>query len=268
MNRKAIFVLLGSLAVASPAVAEPTAEARAELARVQDLYRAVTMYHPLLEGDGVSGERVRAALFDVERYVEELDSRLATDKLFIDDPGTLDAISEIVAKAHMQAALLHAKGVDLESSITHYQKVVDLLGRNPSDWDTTLVRAGRFGPLEGAREIVFERATPKEITKDLRGFWSSGVVTRFRVQEYARDARTRFSLQRIGGPNDPFYESAFEVAARRFQQRVQTGLEEFQVVLPPGHYRVAGAGGDQPRDFVLVRGGVSDPIVLNPNRFS
>ncbi|UCF66995.1 MAG: hypothetical protein JSV80_14595 [Acidobacteriota bacterium] len=269
--RRIALIFLGGLSFALmllPAMATPD-PVQAELSRVESLYRAVNSYHVLLQGDGVTSEMVSSALYDVERYVEELDNKLETSQLFIEDRSTLDKMKNIVAKAHMQAALLHAKGVDLEGSITQYERVIDLLGYNPVEWEETLERSGRLGLLTGAREMVFETATPKQIVQDLQVFWSVGIVSRVRVEEFATSQRKTLELQRIGGPTDPFSQAAYELAAKRFAERVGEGLDQFRIVLPEGRYEVvASSGGVEPRKFAVVRGSVPDPLILNPNRFS
>jgi hypothetical protein len=259
----ALAALVGPTAFAGPSPAE------VELERMDDLYRAITAYHVLLQGDGVTREMVTSALYDVEQYVEELDSRLATNTLFIEDQRALEALEEIVAKAHLQAALLHAKGVDLEGSISQYEQVIDLIGHDPADWEVDVERSARSGLLRNYGEIVFETAKPRQIVEDLKSFWASGVVTRFKVEEYATSQRLALRLERIGGRTDPFSTAAFDVAAERFQARIAKGQEEFRVVLPPGHYKVAAADeGIAPLEFRLPPGGVPDPVVLNPNTFS
>ncbi|GEM_PF-3102618 len=240
-----------------------------ELGFVAELYRAITGYHVLLQGDGVTRDMVAAALYDVERYVEELDGRYATNKLFIEDHAAMEEITQTVAKAHLQAALLHAKGVDLEGSISQYEKVIDLLGYNPVDWEESIARSAVPGMLPGVSEIVFEMASPREVVEDLKRFWAAGVVTRFKVEEYGSASRQAFKIERIGGRKDPFSEAAFALASERFSERIAEGLEEFRVVLPPGRYRVSAADPTvETLEVALSRGGVPDPIVLNPNTFN
>ena len=267
-------ILLLVLAAAAVLAVLPAARAdvdpvQAELDRVHDLYRAITSYHVLLQGEGVTREQVEAALYDVEHYVQELDNRYATDKLFIDDHRALEEITRAVAKAHFEAALMHARGVDLEGSITQYEKVIDLLGYDPVEWDEQIERAGRPGLLPEAGETVFEIVTPRQAVEDLKHFWAAGVVTRFKVREYNADQRQTLHLKRIGGRNDAFSQAAFDLAAKRFEQRVSAGLEEFRVVLPLGIYRVESTDPTvHPLEFRLLKGGVPDPIILNPNSFS
>ncbi len=273
MLRHGKFVVLVAAAAvvlaALPAARAGMDPVQAELERVHDLYRAITSYHVLLQGEGVTREQVEAALYDVEQYVKELDNRYATDKLFIDDHRALDEITKVVAKAHFEAALMHARGVDLEGSITQYEKVIDLLGYDPVEWEEQIERAGRPGLLPEAGEMVFEIVSPRQAVEDLKHFWAAGVVTRFKVREYTPDQRKTLYLKRIGGRTDAFSQAAFDLAAKRFQERVAAGLEEFRVVLPPGTYRVESS--DQtihPLEFRLLKGGVPDPIILNPNSFS
>ncbi|MDH3283257.1 MAG: hypothetical protein OEQ13_00810 [Acidobacteriota bacterium] len=259
-----------SMTIAPLIAAADTIDAtKSELERVKSLYRAITSYHVLLHGEGASEATVSSALYDIERYVDELDGRLATDELFISDQAALEEISDVVARAHFQAALLHAKGVDLERSIVHYERVVDLLGYDPVNWDVSLERSGRMGLSPEAKELVFEMAAPRRVVDDLKTFWSAGVVTRFKVEEYTHGQRARFSFARVGGRQDAFSEAAFRIAKERFAQRLAAGLEEFRVVLPAGTYEIGGE--DEtfvPRQFAIVKGGVPDPMVLNPNSFS
>ncbi len=245
------------------------AQADAELERMQELYRTITSYHMLLRGDGVTKAMVDSALYDVERYVEELDSRYATDKLFISDPRVLGELTTVVAKAHFQVALLHARGVDLEGSILEYERVVDLLGYDPSDWEEDIERGAKAGLLTGVNELVFEIAKPRDVVADLKHFWASGVVTRVEVHEFSPDQLGSVTLERVGGRNDAFSKAAFSVAHARFLERVREGQEDFRVVLPPGRYRVASADSIvRPFEFHLRQGGVPDPVVLNPHTFS
>ena len=256
-------------ALAAPAVGSDAGEVQTELDRVADLYRALTAYHVLLDESGASEQTVQAALYDVERYVVELDERLATNELFIDDQSALDSIRQIVAKAHMQASLLHAKGVDLEASIDHYESVVDMLGYDPSEWGELVERSGRLGLLEGAGEMIFDLAEPSRVIADLETFWSAGVVLRVQVQEYTAAQREGLRLARVGGRKDGFSEAAFRVAASRFAERVREGLDQFRVVLPPGTYEIGGENDAlRTRQLVLLGGGVPDPVILNPNSFS
>lgn len=240
-----------------------------ELDYVQNLYRAITSYHTLLRGEGVTKQMVDAALYDVEHYVDEIDNRYATDKLFVEDHRVMQEITKVVAKAHFQAALLHARGVDLEGSIIQYEKVVDLLGYDPADWDVDIERGGRPGLLPGVSELVFRMSSPREAVEDLKHFWSAGVVTRFHVREFAPNQLEAMTLDRIGGRNDPFSQASFELAQERFGERAKKGLEEYRVVLPPGRYRVTAPGTDiEPLEFYLRQGGVPDPVILNPNTFN
>ena len=256
-----------TIVLLAPALAETSPER--ELEQIQNIYRAITSYHTLLQGDGVTKQMVDAALYDVEHYVDEIDSRYATDKLFVEDRRVLGEITKTVAKAHFQAALLHARGVDLEGSIVQYEKVLDLLGYDPADWDVDIERSGRPGLLSGVSEVVFRMTSPREAVEDLKHFWSAGVVTRFRVREFSSSQLEGMTLERIGGRNDAFSQASFELAQERFAERVKAGLEEFRVVLPPGRYRATAAGtGVEPLEFYLRQGGVPDPIVLNPNSFS
>jgi hypothetical protein len=242
---------------------------QAEVDRMQDLYRAVTNYHLLLQGDGVTSLTVSAALHDVERYLEEIDGKYATDQLFIKDQKALEQLTKIVAKAHFQGAILHARGVDLEASISQYEKTLDLLKSDPADWDQELERTARPGLLPQAQEIAFQLTTPREAVQDLKEFWASGVVTRFKSRDLTPTQRATIQLERVGGRNDAFSDASFQVAAQRFSQRIADALDEFRVVLPPGRYRVgSGDATFPPFDFQLQEGGVPDPIYVNPNTFS
>lgn len=270
-HRGAIWQVLVVLVAAAmlPALAAPAAgDTEAELQYMQNIYRTITSYHTLLQGEGVTKELVISALYDVENYVDVLDNRYATAQLFIDDHRVINDIKEIVAKAHLQASLLHARGVDLESSIDQYEKVVDLVGYNPADWDIQIVRGGRPGLLPGANEAVFEMSSPRKAVEDLKSFWASGVVTRFQVREFTPEQLEGLRLERNSGGTDAFETAAFELASERFVERTQDGLESFRVVLPPGRYRVvSNSQAIPPLEFRLIQGGVPDPIVLNPNTF-
>ncbi len=261
-------ILALTLALVAPMVLA-TDDPEVELGRMAELYRAITSYHTLLQGEAVSEQMVHSALYDVEHYVSEIDSRFATDQLFIKDPRIMQELTEVVAKAHFQVALLHARGVDLEASITEYEKVIDLLGYDPADWDQKIERTAHRGLLSNASEIVYQVTTPREAVEDLKHFWSAGVVTRFQVDEYSSAQIKGLQLERSGGRNDAFSEAAFKLADARFRERLQAGLEDFRVVLPPGRYRVySSEPGNRPMEFHLLQGGVPDPIVLNPNSFS
>ncbi len=246
-----------------------TEESEQEISRMKDLYRAITSYHTLLQGKNVGKEMVDSALYDVEHYVEELDSRYATDQLFFKDPRVMEELTEVVAKAHFQVALLHARGVDLETSILQYEKVVDLLGYDPADWSEDIERSAKRGLLPGATEIVYQVTTPRQAVEDLKHFWSAGVVTRVEVDEYNSGQINGLTLERVGGRNDAFSQAAFEMAEQRFGERLRKGYESFRVVLPPGRYRVISSDvGIKPMEFHLLQGGIPDPVVLNPNSFS
>lgn len=241
----------------------------AEVERMSDLYRAVTNYHLLLQGDGVTSNTVRSALYDVERYLDEIDTKYATDQLFIKDQKALADITKTVAKAHFQGAILHARGVDLEASITQYEKTLDLLKMDPADWEQELERTARPGLLPQAQEIAFQMTTPRAAVEDLKTFWASGVVTRFKTRDLSPTQRATIKIERIGGRNDGFSEAAFQVAAARFTTRVADGLDEFRVVLPPGRYRVSAGDPTFPAfEMQLAEGGVPDPIYVNPNTFA
>ncbi len=271
-SRTAIRILCAAaglaLALAAPALADVD-RGQVALDRVNDMYRAITSYHVLVQGEGVGKEQVQAALYDVERYVEEMENRYATSQLFLKDDKVLDEMRLTVAKAHLQAAILHARGVDLEGSITQYEKAVDLLGLDPADWDVEVERSARPGTLANAVEIAYQKAKPREIVEDLKVFWSAGVVTRFRVRDYAHVQRASAALERIGGAMDPFSDASFGLAAQRFAERMSAGVEEFRIVLPAGMYRVASKNEMvTPIEFRVVANGVPDPVVLNPNTFS
>ena len=262
----AVILLASTVAFAAPTASD---DAKAELQQMRDIYRTITSYHTLLQGEGVTKDLVTAALYDVEHYVEVLDNRFATAKLFIEDHRVLSDIKEVVAKAHLQASLLHARGVDLESSIEQYEQVVDLLGHDPGDWDVEVAKRGKPGLLPGASEAVFEMASPREAVEDLKSFWASGVVTRFQVREFTPDQRDSLQLERVGGGTDAFENAAFSLAAERFNTRTGKGLEGFRVVLPPGRYRVVSEQqAIPPLEFRLRTGGIPDPVVLNPNTFN
>ncbi|MDQ7088999.1 MAG: hypothetical protein Q9Q13_14590 [Acidobacteriota bacterium] len=246
----------------APVLAETSPER--ELEQIQNIYRAITSYHTLLQGEGVTKEMVDAALYDVEHYVEEIDGRYATDKLFVEDRRILGEITKTVAKAHFQAALLHARGVDLEGSIVQYEKVLDLLGYDPADWDVDIERSGRPGLLSGVSEVVFQMASPREAVEDLKHFWSAGVVTRFRVREFSPGQLEGMTLERIGGRNDAFSQASFELAQERFAERVKAGLEEFRVVLPPGRYRATAKGTGRAAGVLPAAGRRSRPHRAQP----
>jgi hypothetical protein len=266
--RRFIKILLVTAGFANLALAEVD-KGRVELDRMSDMYRAITGYHVLVQGESVGKEQVQAALYDVERYVGEMESRYATDKLFLKDDKVLDQLKETLAKAHLQAAILHARGVDLEGSITQYEKAVDLLGLDPADWEIEIERSARPGTLSNAVEVAYQKAKPREIVEDLKSFWSAGVVTRFKVRDYAQDVRTSMALERIGGAMDPFSDASFGIAAQRFAERMTSGAEEFRVVLPAGMYRVASKNETVAGlEFRVVANGVPDPVILNPNTFS
>jgi hypothetical protein len=270
MTKRIVIVLLALAAVAAPALAETAFDpVAAELTRVKEMYRAVTAYHVLMQGEGVTKETVHAVLYDVERYVGEMDNRYETGQLFIKDQKALAEMKLYVAKAHFQCALLHARGVDLEGSITQYEKTVDLLGFDPSEWTEQVERSARPGLLANAAEVAYEMAAPKNVVEDLKSFWSSGLVTRFKVEEYTPAQRGQLKLERIGGPTDPFSEASFALANARFADRTAQGIEEFRVVLPHGRYYVSSADKTVPSMyFSLTQGGVPDPVILNPNTFN
>jgi hypothetical protein len=262
---------------ASAVTTAPAAEAdvagwepvQAEVDRVKDLYRAITNYHLLLQGEGVNSQTVQAALYDAERYVDEIDNKYSTNKLFMKDQTALEEIRTTVAKAHFQVAILHARGVDLERSIMHYERTLDLLGMDPADWDQELERTARPGLLPQAQEVAFQVTTPRAAVEDLRSFWGSGVVTRFKSRDLTPTQRESIKLTRIGGRTDGFSEASFAVAAERFADRVGDGLDEFRVVLPAGRYQVASGDSSFPGfEFVLADGSYPDPIYVNPNTFS
>lgn len=257
------------IATASAGLAANTIDPELEIERVQDLYRALTSYHLLLDRPEVDEAMVVSALHDVERYVEELDNRLETDKLFFEDQAIIREISEWVAKAHLQAALLHAKGVDLERSITQFERVIEILGHHPNEWDVEIEREARVGLLPNVGEVIYEMAKPVEIVSDLRRFWSAGIVTRLRIEELAPSVLPGMTLERISPGATPFEQASFAIAEERFDERVAKGLEEFRVVLPPGRYRIASeANAFEPVDLELVAGTAPDPVVINPNTFS
>lgn len=262
-------------AATTPAQAAPTPvdpnfdPIQAEVERMGELYRAVTTYHLLMQGEGVTSDMVRSALYDVERYLDDIDTKLATDMLFIKDQKALDDLNKIAAKAHFQAAILHARGVDLEASITQYERTLDLLGIDPAEWDEEMPRTATPGLLPGAQEVAFQMTTPRAAVEDLKEFWASGVVTRFKARDLTPTQRSSVSIERIGGKNDAFSDAAYTVAAKRFGARVAEGQDEFRVVLPAGRYRVSSADqGFGSFEFQLVEGGVPDPIHLNPNHFT
>lgn len=271
MKTRNLILFAALAALANPVFAEKTFDpVQAELDRVKDLYRAVTAYHVLMQGEGVTKETVGAVLYDVERYVGEMESRYETGQLFIKDQKALDEMKRYVAKAHFQCALLHARGVDLEGSITQYERTIDLLGFDPTEWDEAVERSARPGLLPNAAEVAYEMAAPKSVVEDLKDFWGSGVVTRIRVEEYTAAQRAHLQLERLSGGTDPFNEAAYSVAAARFAERAALGMEEFRIVLPSGHYRVTGKGDPTVKtvEFSLNQGGVPDPLVVNPNSFT
>lgn len=235
----------------------------------QDYYRMILSYHPLLTSDGASKEMIAAALFDVEAIVSEMDNRFATDQLFLKDAKALDEMKRILAMAHFQCSILGAKGVDLEGSISQYEKVVELLGFDPADWDQKVERSGHQGLLPNAADTIFDIASPRDIVEDLKVFWSAGVVTRFRIRDYSPAQRSSMKLERVGGATDGFSLASFGLGTKRFNEQMEAGIDEFRVVLPPGHYRVSSSeAGFHTLEFVLVAGGIPDPLVLNPNSFN
>ena len=261
-----VLALLAGLHVV-PTPADP--DRRDEVGRVRDIYRAIVSYQVLFDREEVSSELVQSALWDVEHYVEELDARLATDQLFIDDPKELQNIREWVAKAHLQAALLHARGVDLEASIVEFEKVTELIGRHPSQWDVEIERRAHRGTLPEVRDVVYEMARTPEVVEDLRAFWGSGVVARFVVADLGPDARRSLVLERTGGRVDPFYLASWELARDRFARRVARGESEIRVVLPPGAYALTSQTGAV-RSLALrfEAGQVPDPVIVSPRTFS
>ncbi len=267
-----VFLLFAGASTPAQAQANDAAsalEATLELETVEDLYRIVTSYHIMLEQEGATSDVVNSVVFDVVRYVDEIDSHYALAKLFIKDPQVMDAIEQVVAKAHLQAALLHARGIDLEGSIDQYEEAIALIGHDLRDWDGMIERRAKTGLLPGASEIVFEMATPQDIMEDLRHFWAAGAVTRFQIQEFTREQRVGLQLVRVGGATDPFSEAFFALAAKRFSQRAALGLEEFRVVLPSGLYNAYSPDQTvESMQFRIDTGGIPDPIVLNPNSFS
>ena len=265
-----LFALLAvGLALASARAAEPASDPRAEVERARNLLRAITDYHVLLQGEGATRDVIAAVLFDVDRYAEQLDDRLGTSRLLLRDPQALEELADIVARAHLQCAILHARGVDLESSIRHYERVAELLGYDPADWETTVERRARPGRLPRAAEVAYEMASPRDVAEDLKHFWSAGVIARFVLREHTPAQRSNLRLERFGGANDPFSGAAYTLGAARFAARATEGLDEFRVVLPPGHYRVVSVDKSAaPVEFHLPAGSYPDPVVLNPNTFS
>ena len=283
-NTKRLMPLLVLAALALfvlPALAESTTEQAAEsptqpasaptteLERMEDLYRAITGYHVLLDQDTVSADMVRAVLHDVEQYVDELETRLSTERLFVTDQRQVAELSEWVAKAHLQAALMHAKGVDLESSIVQFERVIELLGYHPMQWDTEVERRASKGELALVGDVVYEMAEPREIVRDLQRFWSAGVMTRFEVGEFPTSSLDSFTLERVNVSLDAFDAEAFDLAQQRFAERVSRGQEDLRVVLPPGTYEVRSAEGVMPtRRIVVEEGSEVDPVMLSPRTFS
>ncbi len=223
----------------------------------------------MLQGEGVGKEMVESVVFDVERFVDQIDTRWEYAQLFIQDPRLAKEIRDVVAKAHLQAALLHARGIDLESSIVHYEKAVELLGHSPADWSEDLELFAYPGLMTDASEIVFRMARQREVVDSLRRFWSAGVVTRFEIQDFSVEQRAGLQIVRVEGASDAFSEAFFAIGEKRFAARATEGLEEFRVVLPPGRYKAASNDPAVPNlEFVLNQGGIPDPIVLSPNTFS
>ncbi|MDQ7086547.1 MAG: hypothetical protein Q9Q13_01240 [Acidobacteriota bacterium] len=247
----------------------PLFDTDAELAALEDLYRAVLSYQVVLARESVGQDLARALVFDVSHYVGEMDSRYELSRLFVDDPRIEERFARVVARAHLQAALLHAEGIDMESSIHHYRRAVELMGQEPSGWGEGLEFFGRQGELPEATELVYRIAPAEEVVKRLELFWSAGEVTRFQVQELSAAQRASLALLRVTAETDPHTEAVFNLAAERFATRVHGGREDFEVVLPPGHYRVASADGTVPAtDLQVVAGSTPDPVVVNPNTFS
>lgn len=264
-----VLLAIAPLAFANQAAPQPDHTPEGEVAWMQDTYRAVTAYHVLLTRNQVSRELVSSVLHDIDRYLEEVDSRLGLDELFIEDERQLALISKWAAKAHLQAALLHARGVDLERSIDHFERVIDLLGHHPVEWDEPLERKAQLGLLPGASEFVFEMASPRQVVDDLKRFWGSGVVTRFEIVDLPNSARGTLQLERAGGAGDPFSQSAFELARERFGERTAEGLTEFRVVLPPGLYTVTSSASAIPNlEVRVLAGSVPDPVIVSPHTFT
>ena len=274
MKTRALMLAAAALAAAVVPAAAATATmgpeaVKAEVATFDDLYRALTTYHILLQGDRATRPVVESALYDVERYVEEIDGRYATDQLFVADKDALDELRLTTAKAHLEAALLDARGVDIESSVSHYEKAVALYGPNIAEWDVRIPRTARPGTLPGAVDAAYEMATVAEVLEDLKNFWSSGVMVRFKIREFQPAQRATLRLERAGGAGNDFARASFDVAAARFAARAAAGADEIRVALPAGSYRVvSGDPAVKPLSFAALAGSAPDPIVLNPNRFS
>ena len=278
LNRVVIVLLLVLLPVGVGPAEEPAPapaddallfDSEAELAALEDLYRTVLSYQVVLARQGVGEDLVRALVFDVSHYVDEMDNRYELSRLFVDDPRIEQRFARIVARGHLQAALLHAEGIDLESSIRHYRRAVELIGREPSGWGEGIEFFGRQGELPEATELVFRIAPAEEILERLEMFWSAGEVTRFQIQELDPSERATLTLVRVTSESDPHTEAVFQLAAERFEARAHSGREDFEVVLPPGHYRVVSSDGSvEATDLKVTSGETPDPIVVNPNTFS
>lgn len=285
--RLAAILLLVALASASLASTPPTGQtelppaspgssssiemvdAETELETLQDLYRTVTSYQLLLAQPAVGEDLVTSLVFDVSHYVDEMDSRYEMVKLFLSDPRMLRSFEQLVAKAHLQAALMHAEGIDMESSIRHYRRAVELLGESPAEWGEGIEFFGKQGELPDANEMVFRIASVSEVMKRLEEFWSSGCVTRFQVDQMEPGQRRTLKLIAVSTTDDAHAAAVSELAAKRFATRVSAGLEEFEVVLPPGRFRVVSDDGSIPAlDFQVSTEETPDPITLNPNTFS
>lgn len=252
---------------AGPVAAALGDSAPAELERLSDMYRTVTSYHLVLAKEA-GRDLVTSALFDVERYVREMHARLETSELFVRDEQALGRMKMLVAKAHLQCALLHARGVDLERSIVHYEQALDLVGQDPAAWDTEVEISAQNGRLPGGAEAIFRLATPGEAVQQLKTFWSSGVVTRFKLVELTPAQRETLRLERFGGAMDGFSTTAFDLASGRFSERAGEGLEEYRVVLPAGRYRVISADKTlRPVEFHVTQGNVPDAVTVSPNTF-
>lgn len=244
-------------------------DAEAELEALQDLYRTVIGYQLLLAQPAVGEDLVTALVFDVSHYVDEMDNRYEMVKLFISDPRMLRDFERLVAKAHLQAALMHAEGIDMESSIRHYRRAVELLGESPAEWGEGIEFFGKQGELPDANEMVFRIASVSEMMKRLEEFWSAGQLTRFRVDQMEPGQRRTLNLIAVSNTDDAHAAAVSELAEKRFAERVSAGLEEFEVVLPPGRFRVVSDDGSMPAlDFQVSTAETPDPITLDPNTFN
>ncbi|MBP7147637.1 MAG: hypothetical protein KBD01_08840 [Acidobacteria bacterium] len=268
-----IACLLLTSAVATPALAAaPTGEVPPELARARDMYRALASYNVVAERSELGKPAMRAAMHDVERLAEDMDDRLATGDLLVQDRHSLTEIRELTAKAHLQAALILARGADLGESIVHYERAVELLGFDPAQWDAEIEREGHRGQMPLATEAAYHVVPMREAVDDLKAAWSAGVVTRIELRELGPALRKTLRIERgATASSSPSSEVTYGYALKRFAEGLKEPGDELRIVLPPGRYSITSESETEkfePVEFVLVGNSAPDPIVVNPNWFS